>query len=95
MFSESNSTEETAPDNEGTESDMTAAITPPPKNFVLISGGTFEMGSPGTENWRSEDETQHSVTVSDFYMSQYELPQAEYAEVMAAIPAAFREILSQ
>ncbi len=25
--------------------------------FVLIPGGTFQMGSPETENWRSEDET--------------------------------------
>lgn len=27
------------------------------ENFVLIPGGTFQMGSPETENWRSEDET--------------------------------------
>ena len=31
------------------------------ENFVLIPGGTFQMGSPETENWRSEDETQHTV----------------------------------
>lgn len=28
------------------------------------------MGSPETEDWRSEDETAHSVTISDFYMGQ-------------------------
>lgn len=33
--------------------------------FILIAGGTFRMGSPDTENWRSDDETQHTVTVSD------------------------------
>ena len=31
------------------------------ENFVLIPGGAFQMGSPETENWRSEDETQHTV----------------------------------
>ncbi|MDE7429097.1 MAG: SUMF1/EgtB/PvdO family nonheme iron enzyme [Lachnospiraceae bacterium] len=65
--------------------DMTYA----PENFVLIEGGTFEMGSPDTENWRSEDETQHTVTVSDFYMGIYEVTQAEYAEVMGNNPSSF------
>ena len=53
-----------------------------PESFVLIEGGTFHMGSSETENWRSDDETQHTVTVSDFYMSQYELTQEEYEKVM-------------
>ena len=42
-----------------------------PEDFVLIEGGTFQMGSPETEAWRSADETQHTVTVSGFYMSKY------------------------
>lgn len=45
----------------------------PPENFALITGGTFEMGSLNTEAWRLEDETLHTVTVSDFYMSIYEV----------------------
>ena len=59
------------------------------ENFVLISGGTFQMGSPGDEAWRSEDEMQHTVTVSDFYMSIYELTQAEYQEIMGENPSSF------
>lgn len=59
------------------------------ENFVLISGGTFQMGSPEDEAWRSEDETQHTVTVSDFYMSIYELTQAEYQEIMGENPSSF------
>ncbi len=69
--------------NEGT-SDMNI-----PENFVLIKGGTFEMGSPEAEAWRSNDETQHSVTVSDFYMSVYELTQAEYRELIGSNPSNF------
>lgn len=64
-------------------------ITVPSENFVLITGGTFEMGSPDTESWRSEDEILHTVTVSDFYMSMYEVTQAEYAEVTGSNPSSF------
>lgn len=60
-----------------------------PDNFVFIEGGTFQMGSPETESWRSDDETQHTVTVSDFYMSQYEITQAEYEEIIGSNPSNF------
>lgn len=57
--------------------------------FILITGGTFQMGSPDTESWRSDDETQHPVTVSDFYMAPYEVTQAEYETVMGSNPSNF------
>ena len=57
--------------------------------FVLIRGGSFTMGSPEDEPWRSDDETQHTVTVSDFYMSPYEVRQSEYAAVMGENPSDF------
>lgn len=60
-----------------------------PENFVLVKGGSFEMGSPDTEAWRSDDETQHMVTISDFYMSIYELTQKEYCEVTGENPSSF------
>lgn len=41
----------------GEEKNFEDTMTTPPENFVMISGGTFEMGSPETEAWRSEDET--------------------------------------
>lgn len=31
------------------EEDLNAVLVEPPENFVLITGGTFEMGSPDTE----------------------------------------------
>lgn len=61
-----------------------------PEDFVLIQGGTFQMGSPDSEAWRSADETQHTVTVSDFYMSKYELTQKEYEEIMGTTQVIFR-----
>ena len=60
-----------------------------PENFVLIKGSTFQMGSPDTEAWRSDDEAQHDVTVSDFYMSVYELTQKEYREITGENPSSF------
>lgn len=60
-----------------------------PEHFVLIQGGSFQMGSPEEEAWRSDDETQHTVTVSDFYMSQYELTQEEYEAVTGENPSNF------
>lgn len=57
--------------------------------FILITGGTFQMGSPDTEAWRSDDEIQHPVTVSDFYMAPYEVTQAEYEAAMGSNPSNF------
>lgn len=59
------------------------------ENFVLIPGGTFTMGSPESENWRGADETEHTVTVSDFYMSIYEVTQEEYEAVTGDNPSSF------
>lgn len=75
-------------DTERNDAGNPAAV-PLPEEFVLIQGGTFQMGSPEEEAWRSEDEIQHTVTVSDFYMSAYELTQAEYQEITGENPSSF------
>lgn len=84
-------TSESTPETAGTANEVQASSTMESisENFVLISGGTFQMGSPEDEAWRSEDETQHTVTVRDFYMSIYELTQAEYQEIMGENPSSF------
>lgn len=56
-------------------------------DFVSISGGTFMMGSPDSENWRGNDETQHEVTVSDFAMCVHEVTQAEYESIVGSNPS--------
>lgn len=53
----------------------------PSNDFVLIKGGTFTMGSPESEDWRSNDEIQHSVTVASFYISKYEVTQKQWHEI--------------
>ncbi len=80
-------------ENSGTAKPLqTEAVNIPanlPEDFVLIKGGTFLMGSPETENWRGEDETQHTVTVSDFAMCVHEVTQAEYESIVGSNPSSF------
>ena len=55
--------------------------------FVAVTGGTFLMGSPEDEPWRSADETQHEVAVSSFFIDPYEVTQADYARLMGDNPS--------
>lgn len=41
------------------------------QNFIRIRGGLFIMGSPKNEVERGEDETEHEVQLSDFYLCRY------------------------
>jgi len=58
-----------------------------PADFALIKGGTFTMGSPISEPERQTDETQHRVTVGDFYLDKYSVTQKEYRELMSGNPS--------
>ena len=49
-----------------------------PPNFVRISSGIFVMGSPESETERYDDETQHQVKVSEFYLCKYAVTLAEF-----------------
>jgi formylglycine-generating enzyme required for sulfatase activity len=55
--------------------------------MVWISDGTFYMGSPTTEPQRDNNEIQHRVTVSSFYMGKYQVTQEEYETVMEENPS--------
>jgi len=71
------------------------AAAPPPKvhenpEMVLVKGGTFIMGSPAEETNSFHDERpQHEVTVSNFYLSKYEITQKEWKEIMEDNPSQF------
>ena len=57
--------------------------------FILVGSGTFLMGSPESENWRIDDEVQHEVNVSAFYIDPYETTQEEYERLMGSNPGTF------
>jgi formylglycine-generating enzyme required for sulfatase activity len=61
-----------------------------PDGFVYIKGGTFMMGSRPSELRRKDDEVQHSVTVSCFYMGKYAVTQKEWRDVMEKNPKHFK-----
>ena len=58
-------------------------------NLILISGGSFNMGSPISERQRDRDEAQHSVTINSFYVGPYEVTQKDYREIMGNNPSRF------
>lgn len=47
------------------------------------------MGSPASERQRGEDERQHQVTLSPFYIDPYEVTQADYEAIMGSNPSHF------
>jgi formylglycine-generating enzyme required for sulfatase activity len=58
--------------------------------MVQIPNGTFTMGSPANEPERYGDETQHSVTLTGFYMSKYQVTQEQFETVTGNNPSNFK-----
>jgi len=76
-------------EREQTQSTVTRPATPTPANnlepaMVEIKGGCFEMGSPESEEGRSDDERQHRVCVDRFAMGPYEVTVKEYRRFVEA-----------
>jgi len=56
--------------------------------FVLLPGGTFQMGSPDTEpNGTSMERPVHDVTLDPFLIGKTEVTQAQYYAVMGSNPS--------
>lgn len=59
--------------------------------FVLVPPGKFQMGSPADEKERDEDETLHTVTLTEsFYLAKYEVTQAQYEALTGKNPSHFK-----
>jgi len=56
-------------------------------NMVWVEGSTFQMGS---NSGYSSEKPAHSVTVKGFWISKYEVTQAEYSRVMGTNPSYFK-----
>jgi len=56
----------------------------------LIPPGEFMMGSPPSEKYRLDIETQHRVKITKpFYLGAYEVTQEQYEKVMGKNPSSF------
>jgi formylglycine-generating enzyme required for sulfatase activity len=72
-------------------------VNPPPVDsrsmnfaFLYIAPGTFTMGSPTSEEDYSNDEMQHSVTLTHgFYLQATEVTQGEWQRLMGYNPSTF------
>ena len=63
-----------------------------PLHMVLLSSGTFLMGSPANEPERSDEEgPQHEVTVAPFFMGRYPVTQTQWRFV-AGLPLAKQKL---
>ena len=59
--------------------------------MLLCPPGEFMMGSPASKAGRSNDEAQHSVTITKaFYLSETEVTQEVWRNVMGANPSNFK-----
>jgi formylglycine-generating enzyme required for sulfatase activity len=67
------------------EISITEAIPPLPNIMVFVEGGSFKMGS---EIGESDEKPVHTVELSDFYISKYEVTNAEYAKFLNAYGSA-------
>lgn len=70
----------------------TLTPTPPNMEFVLISTGKFDMGSPAndTYSWESERPVHHVKIASAFYMGKYEITQKQWRDIMGTNPSDFK-----
>ncbi|MHC5738874.1 caspase, EACC1-associated type [Nostoc sp.] len=60
-------------------------------DMVQIVGGSFNMGSPPGENGRNKNEdSQHRVKVSAFFIGKFEVTQEQYQQIMASNPSNFK-----
>jgi formylglycine-generating enzyme required for sulfatase activity len=57
--------------------------------MVKIPAGKFTMGSPASEEGRNKDETEHGVTVPEFYFGQTLVNQAQWQSIMGNNPSKF------
>ncbi|MDF7821827.1 SUMF1/EgtB/PvdO family nonheme iron enzyme [Runella sp. MFBS21] len=58
--------------------------------MAYVEGGTFQMGDTRGEGGADEKPV-HSVTVSSFYMSKYEITQRQWESVMGSNPSYFKD----
>lgn len=76
--------------SQGGETPDTPVVPPVEQGgYLLVNGSEFTMGSPAEERWRETDETQHQVTVGNYYIAKYEVSQTDYQALMGNNPSSF------
>lgn len=69
---------------------MSRCFAPPELGEVLISAGTFTMGSPEAEELRQANELQHDVSLTrSFWVTKHEVTQGEFESLMGYNPSRY------
>ena len=59
--------------------------------MIAVEGGTFQMGSPESDDEAGDDEKpQHEVTLSNYYIGETEVTQELWEAVMGSNPSEFK-----
>lgn len=58
----------------------------PPLEMILVPSGTVTMGDTRGEGYNDDQYPTHTINMSSFYLSKYELLQSQYAAVVGSIP---------
>ena len=61
------------------------------EGMVYVPGGSFTMGNTDDKEGYTEEKPSHQVTLSDYYISKYEVTQALWKAVMKNNPSQFKE----
>ena len=68
----------------------TFTITDLSMEMLWVKPGTFEMGSPSSEEDREDDETLHTVTLTQgFHLGKHEVTQSQWEKVMGSNPSKY------
>ena len=60
-------------------------------DMLWVKPGSFEMGSPSSEKDRFDDETPHTVTLTQgFHLGKHEVTQSQWEKVMGSNPSEFK-----
>ena len=63
-------------------SQSSKVLVPDAEKYVLVEGGSYMRGSPNTDFVAANEQPQHEVTVSSFYIGKYEVTQKEWKDIM-------------
>jgi formylglycine-generating enzyme required for sulfatase activity len=60
-------------------------------DMLWVKPGTFEMGRPSSEKDRGDDETLHTVTLTQgFHLGKHEVTQSQWEKVMGSNPSKYK-----
>ena len=81
----STSSSSSSPDNSNQTVSSQSSANLQGVKLLFIKGGNFIMGSPKSEPQRSNDETQHRVTLEDYYISEKVITNEQYCRFLNAM----------